>query len=161
MAASSALRKDDVVPLNKAEQALALTTGDYADLASFRQALRSFLRFSEDAAARKGLTSQQYQALLVLRGWPDDQPVSIGDLARHLLIKHNSAVGLVDRLVADGLVGRVPSEVDRRRVELRLLPAGRRVLASLARIHREELRRIGPFMGQFFSELGRDVGDRC
>ena len=146
--------------MKRADHGLPLSTGDYAHLAAFRQALRVFLGFSEAAAAGKGLTSQQYEALLILRGWPDDQPVSIGDLARQLLIKHNSAVGLVDRLAGDGFVARVPSSVDRRRVELRLLPAGRRVLASLARIHREELRRIGPFMGQFFLDLERDAGGR-
>ena len=58
-------------------------------------------------------------------------------------IKHNSAVGLVDR----------------RKVELRLSPRGRRVLARLAAMHRGELQRIGPIMKRFFSELTRGRGD--
>lgn len=145
--------------LKKAEQRFNLTTRDYAQLASFRHVLRGFLRFSDDAAALEGLTSQHYQAMLILRGWPDDEPVSIADLAQKLLIKHNSAVGLVDRLAHEGLVARVSSTVDRRKVELRLSSHGRRVLASLARMHREELRRIGPVMERFFAELGRDPDD--
>ena len=142
--------------LKRAEARFALRTHDYAQLAAFRHALRGFLHFSEAAAAAEGLTSQHYQAMLILRGWPNDEPVSISDLAQQLLIKHNSAVGLVDRLVGRGLVVRHPSTVDRRKVELRLSPQGRRVLAELAAMHRGELRRIGPLMERFFAELTRE-----
>ncbi|MCE9660761.1 MAG: MarR family transcriptional regulator [Burkholderiales bacterium] len=142
--------------LKKAEKRFKLATRDYAQLASFRHALRGFLRFSEAAAAQEGLTSQHYQAMLILRGWPDGRPVFINDLAQHLLIKHNSAVGLVDRLAQEGLVVREASTVDRRKVELCLSSHGRQVLARLAAAHREELRRIGPIMKRFFAELTHD-----
>jgi len=92
------------VLLRKAETRFRLATRDYAQLAAFRHALRGFLRFSEDAAAAVGLTTQHYQAMLVLRACPDERRVTIGDLARQLFIKHNSAVGLVDRLVDEKLV---------------------------------------------------------
>ena len=147
--------------LKKAEDRFNLTTRDYAQLASFRHTLRAFLRFSEAAAAQKGLTSQHYQAMLILRGWPDGQPVSINDLAQQLMIKHNSAVGLVDRLTKEGLVVREASTVDRRKVELQLSSRGRQVLARLAGMHREELRRIGPIMKRFFSELTHDKDNRA
>lgn len=142
----------------KAGQPSKLTTRDYAQLASFRHALRSFLRSSETAATQKGLSSQQYQAMLILRGWQEARPVSINDLARQLLVRHNSAVGLVDRLVNEGLVLRQPSTVDRRKVELRLSSRGRQVLTKLAATQREELRRVGPIMNTFFSELTHDAG---
>src|SRR5438105_4347390 len=90
--------EDESLSSKRAERHPKLATRDYAQLASFRYALRSFLRFSEAAAEQEGLTSQHYQAMLILRGWPDGRPVSINDLARQLLIRHNSAVGLVDRL---------------------------------------------------------------
>lgn len=144
--------------LKSAEKRFQLTTSDYARLASFRHALRGFLHFSEAAAVQVGLTSQHYQAMLILRGWPEGEPVSINDLAQQLLIKHNSAVGLVDRLANEGLVVRAPSTVDRRKVELRLSPRGRKVLAKLAAMHRDELQRIGPAMERFFSEIARDHG---
>lgn len=142
--------------LKSAERRFRLATSDYAQLASFRHALRGFLRFSESSAAEAGLTSQHYQAMLILRGWPEGEPISINDLARQLLIKHNSAVGLVDRLVHEGLVAREHSTVDRRKVELSLSPRGRQVLAKLAAMHRGELRRIGPIMKRFFSEFAQD-----
>ena len=53
---------------------------------------------------------------------------------------------------------REPSTVDRRKVELRLSSRGRQVLATLAAMHRDELRRIGPIMKRFFSELTREQG---
>ena len=130
--------------LKKAERRHHLRTADYARLAAFREALREFLRFSEQAAAAVGLTTQHYQAMLVLRACPEGEPLSIAGLAKHLLIKHNSAVGLVDRLAAERLVSREPSAEDRRRVELRLTARGRQVLAKLAGVHRRELARIGP-----------------
>jgi DNA-binding MarR family transcriptional regulator len=147
------------VRLKRAEKRFKLATRDYAQLASFRHALRGFVRFSEAAAAQEGLTSQHYQAMLILRGWPERQPVSINDLAQQLLIKHNSAVGLVDRLAEVGLVVREPSTVDRRKVELHLTQRGRQVLAKLAAMHQGELRRIGPVMKRFFSELTRNEAD--
>jgi DNA-binding MarR family transcriptional regulator len=147
------------VRLKRAEKRFKLATRDYARLASFRHALRGFVRFSESAAAQEGLTSQHYQAMLILRGWPEGEPVSINDLAQQLLIKHNSAVGLVDRLAEVGLVVREPSTVDRRKVELHLTQRGRQVLARLAAIHQGELRRIAPIMKRFFTELTADEAD--
>lgn len=141
--------------LKKAERRFRLTTRDYARLAAFRHALRGYLRFSETAAEEAGLSSQHYQAMLVLRGWPEDRRVSINDLAQQLLIKHNSAVGLVDRLVQERLVVREPCGTDRRKVELRLTTRGRRVLARLAAAHRRELHRIGPILKRFFAQLSR------
>jgi DNA-binding MarR family transcriptional regulator len=119
-----------------------LDAAEYQQLASFRYALRSFLRFSEVAAETVGLTAQQYQGLLAVCASAGH--VTINDLAQQLLIRHNSAVGLVDRLTVQGLLAREPSAQDGRKVYLRLTAKGDRVLEKLAEVHREELRRIGP-----------------
>ena len=115
---------------------------EYQQLASFRYSLRSFLRFSEAAAEKLGLTAQHYQALLAICATPGG--VTINDLAQQLLIRHNSAVGLVDRLTKQGLLAREPAPDDARKVYLRLTAKGDRLLERLAEVHREELRRIGP-----------------
>lgn len=128
---------------------------EYALLATFRYALREFMHFSESAAAGVGLTAQQYQALLAVRACPEDQRVTINDLARQLLIRHNSAVGLVDRLDQQGLVAREPSPLDGRKVFLRLTAKGDRVLERLASVHREELGRIGPQLRQLLQQITR------
>ena len=91
--------------------------------------------------------------MLILRGAPEGVPVTINDMARQLLIKHNSAVGLIDRLALEGLVVRERSLVDGRKVELHLTKQGRSVLASLAGTHRRELKRIAPLMEQIFGRL--------
>jgi DNA-binding MarR family transcriptional regulator len=137
-----------------------LDTREYALLAEFRYALRSFLRFSELAAEGDGLTAQHYQALLVVRGSPDDRRVTINDLAQQLLIRHHSAVGLVDRLHKQGLMVREPSVLDRRKVHLRLTAKGDRVLERLADVHREELQRIGPQLRQLLRQIARAPAKR-
>ena len=142
-----------MVQLRRAEKRYRLATPDYARLAGFRFALRRFLRFSEDAAAAVGLTGQHYQAMLVVRACPEDRRLAISDLAQQLLIKHNSAVELVDRLVDLNLVARQTARDDRRKVELSLTPRGRNLLAKLAAVHRAELQRMGPQLERFFASL--------
>ena len=129
-----------------------LDPSEYRQLASFRHALRRFLRFSEAAAERVGLTAQHYQALLAVCASADGR-VTINDLAQQLLIRHNSAVGLVDRLTAQALLTREPSPEDGRKVYLRLSSKGDRVLQKLAEVHREELRRIGPQLEALLHEI--------
>jgi len=141
------------VLLKKAERRYQLETSDYARLAAFRQGLREFLRFSEAAATAVGLTAQQYQAMLILRSATES--VTINDLARQLLLKHNSAVGLVDRLVQSALVIREASAEDRRKVQLRLSAQGRKTLAKLAAMHRRELQRIGPTLARLVREAAK------
>ena len=141
--------------LKKAEKRYSLRTADYARLAAFRQGIREFLRFSEDAAGRAGLSTQHYQAMLILRAAGDATSITINDLARQLVIKHNSAVGLVDRLAGQGLVRRAPSSADRRKVELELSARGRQLLAKLAAAHRRELERIGPELRRLIADVLR------
>lgn len=148
-------QESNAMQLRRAEKRFRLSTDDYARLARFRHALREFLRFSESAAERVGLTAQHYQAMLILRACPEDERVTINDLAQQLFIRHNSAVGLVDRLSREGLIAREASRADRRKVELRLTARGRQVLAKLAGMHSRELRRIGPVLTRFLGELPR------
>lgn len=119
-----------------------LADADYRALASFRRALREFLAFSEQAAARSGLTPAQHQALLAIRGMPE--PVTVGSLAAWLGVRHHSCVGLVDRLVALGLLSRKADPADRRRMKLDLTAKASRKLAALSAVHREELSRQAP-----------------
>ena len=140
-----------------------LQTADYARLAAFRHALRAFLHFGEQTAAESGLTGRDYQALLILRGWPEGSAATINDVAQQLFLKHNSTVGLVDRLAAEGLVVRVSSSVDRRKVELKLTRKGSQVVARIAGRNRGELKRLGPDLERFFHDLvaeGRKVEGR-
>ena len=146
--------------LKRAERRYRLATDDYARLAAFRFALRKFLRFSETAAAGVGITGQHYQAMLIMRACPEDSRVTINELAQQLMLKHNTAVELVDRLARQDLVTREASSGDRRKVELALTARGRHILARLAAVHRRELERMGPLFKRFFAELSRQERTR-
>jgi len=121
-----------------------MADGDYAALASFRHALRVFLAFSEQAAREAGLTPQQHQALLTIRGLGKAEGMTVGELAAHLLLKHHTTVGLVDRLVSARLLVRQSDPEDRRRVLLILTDKAERTLASLSAVHLAEIRRNAP-----------------
>jgi len=125
-----------------------LVDADYRRLLALRDGLRHFLRWSERRAAEAGLTPAQHQLLLAIRGHAPRRPgvagaPTVGDVAGHLLLRHHSAVGLVDRSVVAGLVERVADPDDHRVVRLRLTPTGDVCLASLAALHLEELARLG------------------
>ena len=128
----------------------------YQALADFRYELRRFLRFSEQAASAVGLTPKQHQALLAVHGFPGRARCSIGELAERLAIRHHSAVGLVNRLVARGLMRREPGTDDRRLVFVRLTPRGERLLGRLAEAHQAELRRVGPQLRLLLRRLAAD-----
>jgi DNA-binding MarR family transcriptional regulator len=131
---------------------LQLAPEDYRLLAEFRRLLRQFLVFSEQQAQSVGLAPQQHQALLAIKGAPDALP-TVGDLAEHLGIRHNSAVGLVNRLVSGGYVTRRGDPNDKRRATLALTKAGEAILTQLTAAHRAELRRIAPLLKPLVAQL--------
>ena len=108
-------------------------------LSEFRFRLRSFLRFSEDAAREAGVTALQYQLLLHTQGFPGRLWATVSELAERLQAQPHGVVALVSRCEDAGLVRREPSKVDRRQVEVHLLPKWRKVLAKLAQRHLTEL----------------------
>jgi DNA-binding MarR family transcriptional regulator len=132
-----------------------LEDGEFRRLAAFRSLLREFQAFSEQAAQRHGLTSLQYQSLLAIKACEGEGRVTVTALAQALLVKHNSAVGLVDRIEQLGLVARRPQESDRRSVVVELTAKGRRIVARLATQHRAELRRIAPQLGRHATEFAK------
>jgi DNA-binding MarR family transcriptional regulator len=115
---------------------------DYERLLEFRTGLRRFLRWSEEQAAAAGLTPAQHQLLLAIRGHPGSEAPTIGDVAESLLLRHHSAVELVDRAVAAGLVLRARDTTDHRIVHLQLTALGAQRISELAAAHTEELARF-------------------
>lgn len=121
---------------------------DYTALAQFRYQLRTFLAFSEAAAQKAGLTPQQHQALLAIKGLAGLDGVSVGDIAGFLLIRHHTAVELVDRMVKLKLICREADPEDARRVLVRLTAKGEQKLRSLSRIHLDELSAAAPALAK-------------
>ena len=121
-----------------------LDDADYRRLLQFRVDLRRFLHWSEEQAEKAGLTPAQHQLLLAVRGHDGTQGPTIGDVAGYLLLRHHSAVGLVDRAVKAGLLERHEDPLDRRLVRLRLSARGAQTLEQLSELHLEEIKRLAP-----------------
>jgi DNA-binding MarR family transcriptional regulator len=119
-----------------------LTDADYEDLLTLRTGLRRFLRWSEQQSEENGLTPAQHQLLLAIRGHSDRRGPTIGEVADYLLLRHHSAVGLIDRADAAGLVERVRDSDDHRVVRLQLTAMGTKRLETLSAQHLEELQRL-------------------
>jgi DNA-binding MarR family transcriptional regulator len=119
-----------------------LKDADYEDLLALRTGLRRFLRWSEQQAEEAGLTPAQHQLLLAVRGHSDPRGPTIGEVADYLLLRHHSAVGLIDRADAAGLVERVRDANDHRLVRLQLTATGTERLEALSAPHLEELQRL-------------------
>jgi len=128
---------------------------DYEALARLRYELRKFQAFSSTAATKAGLTPQQHQALLIIRGFSDPDPVSIGDLAKYLLIRHHTAVELVDRMTRLELISREVDDADARRVLIKLTREGEKRLQKLSKIHLKELQAIGPTLSGMLKPFQR------
>jgi len=120
-----------------------LRDADYEDLLALRTGLRRFLRWGDQQADAAGLTAAQHQLLLAIRGHTDRRGPTVGEVADYLLLRHHSAVGLVDRADAAGLVKRERDPGDHRVVRLQFTATGRERLDALSDFHLEELRRLG------------------
>ena len=134
-----------------------ITKAHYETLAELRYALRQFLRFSENAAHAAGVTPQQHQAMLAIKGFRGRDCITIGELAERLQILHHSAVGLANRMVVERYARRAPSQKDRRRVYLALTKRGETVLEKLSAIHREQLQRVGPHISDLLKGLRGNI----
>lgn len=119
-----------------------MTQQQYQALADFRYQLRRFLRYSEQAARRNGMTPLQYQLLLQIKSYPEGNRATIGALAERLQAKHHGVVALATRCEKLGLIARQTSRDDRRVVYLTISAKGDRALEHLARWHRDEHRSL-------------------
>ncbi len=119
-----------------------LRDADYEDLLTLRTGLRRLMRWSEQQAEAAGLTPAQHQLLLAIRGHSDPRGPTVGEVADYLLLRHHSAVGLVDRAVSAGLVARARDPEDHRMVRLQSTPKGHKRLETLSALHVEELERL-------------------
>ncbi len=82
---------------------------------------------------------------------------TIANVAARMLLKHNSAVELVDRTIEQGFLRRTNDATDHRRILLRLTARGERVLASLAEFHLQELEQAGPDLVRALQQVAAQV----
>jgi DNA-binding MarR family transcriptional regulator len=131
------------------------TDEDYRHLLELRTGLRRFLRWSEEQARAAGLTPAQHQLLLTIRGHDDPRGPTVGNVAAHLLLRHHSAVGLIDRAESAGLVARGSDPENSSAVRLRLTEKGSTQLEALSELHLQELEHLAPTMHALWDALER------
>ena len=137
-----------------------LTQQDFERLLEFRVTLRRFQRWSEDQAQAAGLTSVQHQLLVAIKGHHGPEPPTIGDLAGYLLLRPHSAVELVDRAEAAGLVKRTPDQDDGRVVRVRLTEQADLILQKLTRAHLDRLHELATVLDEFVTRHNDRSGSR-
>ncbi len=125
----------------------------YAQLLGVRTRLREFERWSATQASTHGLTASQHQLLLAVRGHPNGEGPTIGQVADYLLIRPHSAAELVDRAEQLGLVHRRRDDIDHRVVRLNLSSDGQSKLEALSAAHLEELARLTPMLRELLGGL--------
>ena len=124
-----------------------------AELAEFRYQLRKFLSFSESVSESMGIPAQQYQLLQVVAAVPVGEESSISYIAERMLVRHHSAVELVDRAERSGLVRRVADESDHRRSLVEMTARGGEVLTQLMAKHLAEIEANGPEIQRTLQKL--------
>ncbi len=96
--------------------------------------LREHLRVKHDT------TLPRFDVMAAL--WRRRDGVTMTELSRMLLVSNGNATTVVDRLEADGLVRRTPSDTDRRTVFVALTAAGVAQFEVLAAGHEAEVGRV-------------------
>jgi len=111
-------------------------------LRRFRLVFNAVKTHFRQVEKKAGVGGAQVWALAVIRGQPG---IGVSELARALDIHQSTASNLIRALAEQGLVATEKSGTDRRAVQLRLMPAGARVLK----------RAPAPFSGLLPEALGR------
>jgi DNA-binding MarR family transcriptional regulator len=114
----------------------------YEAIAEFRYSIRKFLQFSEAAAHEAGITPQQHQVLLAIKGYPGREWATVGELAERLCAGQTAVTNLVGRMEAGGLLERRTNPRDRRSVTVHITEKGERILSGLSQQHMSELNRL-------------------
>ena len=79
------------------------------------------------------VTLPRFDLMAQLDKTPDG--MTLGELSSRMMVSNGNVTGLVERLVADGLLARKPAPNDRRANIVRLTASGRRAFRAMARAH--------------------------
>ena len=132
-------------------------------LDAIRALVGALARSARSVERRTGVTTAQ---LFVLRQLAESDTLSLSEIADRTLTRQSTVSVVVARLVAKGLVRRERAADDRRRLELSLTPAGRRLvgrapepttgrlLAALDQLTNEQLRSLSTGLDALIAVLG-------
>ncbi len=124
----------------------ALSETEYEALANLRYRIRKFRQFSGKAAEKLGLTRQQHQALLTIKGLGAGGRMSLSALADRLFLSPPEAAELAASLQE---AGHVTIEAKQKRRPVVLLTAqAEELLRRLTSAHLYEIREMAPELMQ-------------
>jgi len=113
-------------------------------LRSLRRIIRRVSGYSRALARQTGLTVVQLLCLKVIQGM-DPGPATVLSVAEEVQLSRSTASTVIEKLVRLGLVDRERSQIDRRKVWLRLTPTGVERLSGLP----------APLQDTFLARFGR------
>jgi DNA-binding MarR family transcriptional regulator len=128
------------------------TRRDFENLLAFRVSLRRFQHWSEQQAGAAGLTHVQHQLLVAIKGHAGDVPPTVSEVAGYLMLRHHSAVELIHRAAAAGLVRRRPDPRDGRVARVELTKEGDRLVTDLTHAHLVELHKLAAVLNRLVTE---------
>lgn len=142
------------------------TTAPCPEEALFVELVRTADRLSRAPAQllrEHDLSPAPYNVLRILRGAPDG--LLCGEIAARMITREPDITRLLDRLEKRGLTQRCREEQDRRRVLVRITPAGLALLARLdapvQELHRRQLGHLDPkqlkMLGDLLAAAGRKL----
>ena len=100
---------------------------------------RLIIRAYQEDLDALGITYPQYLVMLVM--WEHEE-LSVIEIGEKLILNTNTITPLLKRMEAMGLIDRVPSETDHRKVMIRLTEEGKKMEAAAAEIPLRLLRRM-------------------
>jgi DNA-binding MarR family transcriptional regulator len=119
-----------------------MTEGGSGEAAKLELANRLFFRLYQcanmlhktgsRAVEAEGLTTQQWAVLGALSRQEAKAGLSVGDLARYLMVSRQNLAGLISRMERDGHIAVAPGASDRRARIVSMTTAGRRTWSELA-----------------------------
>jgi DNA-binding MarR family transcriptional regulator len=141
---------DDVSSVRRdAETRVAERPGDHVAELRLWLRLLTCATMIEDEVRRRlreqfGTTLPRFDVLAQLDKMPDG--MTLGELSQRMMVTNGNVTGLVDRLVAEGLIARRASPKDRRVQIVKLTASGRRTFRSMARAN-------GDWISGIFADL--------
>ncbi|MEQ8818435.1 MAG: MarR family transcriptional regulator [Thalassobaculum sp.] len=94
---------------------------------------------------RFDITLPRFDLMAQLERVPEG--MTLGELSRRMMVSNGNVTGLVDRLVAEGLLQRRQSDTDRRAHYVSLTDAGHRAFVAMAAEHED-------WVADLFADLG-------
>lgn len=130
----------------------ALSEIEYEALANLRYRIRKFRQFSGKAAKKLGLTRQQHQALLAIKGLGIGGRMSLSDLGDRLFMTAAETAELAASLQEAGHV-KIDAK-QKRRPTVMLTGQAEELLHRLTPAHLYEIREMAPELMQALRMLG-------